>query len=82
MLQMLPLLKYVCSMSAGSDVFDLASQEIITYRARFPKPVFRYKVISVFGSNIVASEGAMWKKYRKIAAPAFSEVLSWALFVA
>ncbi|KAN0113944.1 Cytochrome P450 [Russula decolorans] len=60
-------------MSAGSDVFDLASQEIITYRARFPKPVFRYKVISVFGSNIVASEGAMWKKYRKIAAPAFSE---------
>jgi cytochrome P450 len=33
-------------------------------------------VISVFGPNIVASEGEEWKKYRKIAAPAFSEVLS------
>jgi hypothetical protein len=28
----------------------------------------------VFGANIVASEGDEWKKYRKIVAPAFSEV--------
>jgi hypothetical protein len=28
----------------------------------------------MFGANIVASEGEEWKKYRKIAAPAFSEV--------
>ena len=34
----------------------------------------RYKVVTVFGPNIVASEGEQWKKYRKIAAPAFSEV--------
>ena len=74
---MLPRSKYVYSMFAGSDCFDLASQEITTYRARFPKPVFRYKVITLFGPNIVASEGAEWKKYRKIAAPAFSEVISW-----
>jgi len=50
-----------------------AIKEITTYRARFPKPVFRYEVLSVFGANIVASEGEQWKKYRKIAAPAFSE---------
>jgi len=50
-----------------------AIKEITTYRARFPKPVFRYEVLSVFGANIVASEGEEWKKYRKIAAPAFSE---------
>ncbi|KAN0113945.1 cytochrome P450, partial [Russula decolorans] len=47
--------------------------EITTYRARFPKPVFRYEGLSIFGANIVASEGEEWKKYRKIAAPAFSE---------
>ena len=34
----------------------------------------RYKVLASFGPNIVASEGEEWKKYRKIAAPAFSEV--------
>jgi hypothetical protein len=34
----------------------------------------RYKAVTVFGPNIVASEGEEWKKYRKIAAPAFSEV--------
>ncbi|KAN0103584.1 cytochrome P450 monooxygenase [Russula decolorans] len=43
-----------------------AVKEITTYRYRFPKPIFRYKVLSVFGPNIVAS-------YRKITAPAFSE---------
>jgi len=48
-------------------------KEITTYRYRFPKPIFRYKVLSVFGPNIVASVGEEWKKYRKITAPAFSE---------
>ncbi|KAH9998677.1 cytochrome P450 [Russula vinacea] len=50
-----------------------AIKEITTYRARFPKPLRRYRVLTVFGANIVASEGEEWKKYRKIAAPAFSE---------
>ena len=49
-------------------------QEVITYRSRFPKPVWRYKVLAFFGRNIVASEGEEWKKYRKISAPAFSDV--------
>ena len=50
------------------------SQEITTYRHRFPKPLFRYEVLNAFGSNIISSEGEEWKKYRKITAPAFSEV--------
>jgi cytochrome P450 len=50
------------------------SQEISTSRARFPKPVDNYKILSFFGKNIVASEGDEWKKYRKISAPAFSDV--------
>jgi hypothetical protein len=36
--------------------------------------MWRYKILTVFGVNILASEGKEWKKYRKIAAPAFSEV--------
>lgn len=42
-------------------------------RARFPKPVHQYKTLQFFGDNIVASEGNDWKRYRKVAAPAFSE---------
>jgi hypothetical protein len=33
-----------------------------------------YTSLSIFGRNIVASEGDEWKRYRKVAAPAFSEV--------
>ena len=56
------------------DILNLASQEVTTYRAKFPKPVELYAALTIFGTNIVASEGEEWKKYRKIAAPAFSEV--------
>jgi hypothetical protein len=49
-------------------------QEVSTSRSRFPKPVHQYTVLSFFGHNIVASEGDEWKKYRKISAPAFSDV--------
>ncbi|THU83303.1 cytochrome P450 [Dendrothele bispora CBS 962.96] len=47
--------------------------EVTSSRARFPKPVEQYTVLSFFGRNIVASEGEEWKKYRKISAPAFSD---------
>ncbi|PPQ93732.1 hypothetical protein CVT25_013072 [Psilocybe cyanescens] len=50
-----------------------AIKEITSSRARFPKPVFQYEILSFFGRNIVASEGEEWKKYRKISAPAFSD---------
>ncbi|KAI0000150.1 cytochrome P450 [Russula compacta] len=50
-----------------------AIKEVTTSRARFPKPADRYLALSVFGRNILASEGEDWKRYRKISAPAFSE---------
>jgi len=49
-------------------------QVVITSRAKFPKDVDHYAVLASFGANIVVSEGEEWKKYRKIVAPAFSEV--------
>ncbi|OBZ67844.1 hypothetical protein A0H81_12320 [Grifola frondosa] len=50
-----------------------AIKEVTSSRARFPKPLEPYKVLSFFGSNIVVTEGDEWKRQRKIAAPAFSE---------
>ena len=49
-------------------------QTIFNSRARFPKPVKSYRILNFFGNNIVTTEFGEWKRYRKIAAPAFSEV--------
>ncbi|KAG7445093.1 cytochrome P450 [Guyanagaster necrorhizus] len=48
-------------------------KDVTVAHVSFPKPVFLYRALSIFGSNIVASEGHTWKKYRKISAPAFSD---------
>ena len=45
-------------------------------RFKFPKPIDHYAILRMFGPNVIASEGEEWKKYRRIAAPAFSEVSS------
>ncbi|KAG2009543.1 614/534 cytochrome P450 [Coprinopsis cinerea AmutBmut pab1-1] len=47
--------------------------EIAASRTRFRKPVERYKPVNKFGRNILTTEGDEWKRYRKIASPAFSE---------
>jgi cytochrome P450 len=51
-----------------------AEKEVTSSRYRFPKPVHHYGLLLYFGSNIVASDGEEWKRFRKIAAPAFSDV--------
>ena len=53
---------------------DNLTQEVTSSRARFSKPVEQYVALSFFGHNIIVSEGEEWKKYRKISAPAFSDV--------
>lgn len=53
---------------------SLIFQEITSWRARWPKPTEQYSAINLFGRNIVTTEGDEWKKHRKIANPAFSEV--------
>ncbi|KAF9267532.1 cytochrome P450 [Marasmius fiardii PR-910] len=50
-----------------------ALKEIGGKRTKFPKPLDQYKPLEVFGKNILVSEGDLWKKYRKITSPAFSE---------
>lgn len=51
-----------------------SKQEVSSSRHLFPKPVYRYVLLTIFGRNIVASEGDEWKRFRKITAPAFSDV--------
>ncbi|KAH9172788.1 cytochrome P450 [Lactarius sanguifluus] len=50
-----------------------AIKEVATFRTKFSKPVDMYEALFAFGGNIIASEGEDWKRYRTIAAPAFSE---------
>lgn len=57
-----------------SNLDNLTAQEVTSSRARFPKPVDQYVALAFFGHNIIVSEGEEWKKYRKISAPAFSDV--------
>jgi cytochrome P450 len=64
----LPKMKTVIFLADAAAVKEVASS-----RVRFPKPIYLYTVLSVFGSNIVASEGEQWKRYRTVTAPAFSE---------
>ncbi|KAI0716473.1 cytochrome P450 [Earliella scabrosa] len=49
------------------------AKEVIGARARFPKPLEAYQLLTTFGSNILVTEGDEWKRQRKITAPAFSE---------
>jgi len=50
-----------------------AIKEITVSRSRFPKPVELYRVLALFGSNVLVTRGESWKKHRRISAPAFSE---------
>lgn len=46
----------------------------ITHRKNdFPKPVENYTLLEIFGVNIVVTEGADWRRHKKVVGPGFSE---------
>lgn len=57
-----------------SQTVPTVSQVVTTSQAKISKDLNHYTPLAIFGPNIVVSEGDEWKKYRKISAPAFSEV--------
>ncbi|KAF9451960.1 cytochrome P450 [Macrolepiota fuliginosa MF-IS2] len=61
------------SLRLNISVADAAAIKDFATTRRFPKPLDLYKAINLFGGNIVASDGDLWKKYRKISGPSFSE---------
>ena len=47
--------------------------EIMARATDFPKPTHIYRHIELYGKNVVSSEGAMWRRHRKLTSPAFTE---------
>lgn len=50
-----------------------AVTQITTRRNDFPKPTWMYTSVDIFGSNVVSTEGAVWRHHRKIVSPPFTE---------
>ncbi|KAJ1340358.1 hypothetical protein BSLG_005060 [Batrachochytrium salamandrivorans] len=55
--------------TANADLVE----EIVTRKTDFVKPTAMYKLLDIFGSNVVTTEHAEWRRHRKIVAPQFSE---------
>lgn len=50
-----------------------AIHQITSRRDAFPKPIGNYKVLEVYGRNVVTTEGAEWRMHRKATSPGFNE---------
>lgn len=63
--------------SPGGIVLNTADADVIsqiTSRGNdFPKPIRIYRAISIYGMNVVTSEGEEWRHQRRLTSPAFSE---------
>lgn len=63
--------------SPGSLIIWLANAEAVhqvtSRREAFQKPLDSYRILEIFGRNIITTEGADWKKHRKVTAPWFNE---------
>ncbi|KAK7946724.1 uncharacterized protein PG986_011045 [Apiospora aurea] len=47
--------------------------QVTSKREAFPKPVQVYKILSLYGESVLATEGAVWKNHRKVTAASFNE---------
>ena len=47
--------------------------QVTTRRSDFPKPLEVYGSLKIYGTNVVTTEGHIWKAHRKITSPPFSE---------
>ena len=50
-----------------------AIHQITSRRDAFPKPLASYRILEIFGRNILSTEGVEWKKHRKVSSPSFTE---------
>jgi cytochrome P450 len=55
--------------TADADVIS----QILARGHDFPKAVKIYRLVSIYGENVVSTEGATWRYHRKLTKPAFSE---------
>ncbi|KAI1334226.1 cytochrome P450 [Xylariaceae sp. FL0016] len=78
----------------GSDTFLLATpsrvmiltddaefiHQVTSRREAFPKPIETYGILSMFGENVVTTEGAVWRMHRKVTSSSFNEKNSALVF--
>ncbi|KAK3109673.1 hypothetical protein LTR53_016814 [Teratosphaeriaceae sp. CCFEE 6253] len=50
-----------------------AISQITTRRNDFPKPIWMYASVDIYGKSVVSTEGANWRHHRKITSPPFTE---------
>ncbi|KAK6098222.1 hypothetical protein MT418_002270 [Batrachochytrium dendrobatidis] len=48
-------------------------KDIVSRKSDFVKPVHIYTILNIFGSNVVTTEHAEWRRHRRIVSPQFSE---------
>ena len=65
------------TVSPGGILFNTADaaviSQILSRGAEFPKATEIYKQINIYGTNVVSTEGAVWRYHRKLTSPAFSD---------
>ncbi|KAK3937970.1 cytochrome P450 [Diplogelasinospora grovesii] len=55
--------------TADADVI----RQILGRMSDFPKPTFLYRNVDIFGKNVVTTDGAAWRRHRRLVAPALGE---------
>lgn len=50
-----------------------AIYQFTSRREAFPKPLENYAILSMFGENVVTTEGAVWRMHRKVTSASFNE---------
>lgn len=58
-----------------------AIHQITSRREAFPKQTYNYKILALFGSNMLCTEGAEWKMHRKGVSASFNEKNAAHIFV-
>ncbi|KAL9618179.1 MAG: hypothetical protein Q9160_007075 [Pyrenula sp. 1 TL-2023] len=65
------------TVSPGGNVLWVADPDVVTQittrRIDFPKPVYLYRSVNLFGKNVVSTEGNTWRVHRKLVSPPFTE---------
>jgi len=56
------------------------THEVTSRREAFPKPLEHYEILSMFGRNVVTTEGSLWRMHRKVTAASFNEKNSALVF--
>ncbi|KAI1331422.1 cytochrome P450 [Xylariaceae sp. FL0255] len=49
------------------------THEVSSRREAFPKPTEHYKILQSFGTNVLTTEGQVWRLHRKITSSSFNE---------